>query len=132
MTYEEALRFIHESKKFGVKLGLNNIKELLKRLGSPDKCLKFVHVAGTNGKGTVASTVASILKEQGYRVGIYTSPFVYTFNERISINGDLISNDDLAFFSEKVKTVCGEMVKGGLQHPTEFEIVTAIGPFILL
>lgn len=127
MNYNEALDFIHGALKLGSKLGLSNIRELLRRLGSPDKKLKFIHVAGTNGKGTVTNVIARILIEQGYRVGIYTSPFVHYFNERIAINGKLIENEDIAFFTSLVKKACDDMVNDGLSHPTEFELVTALG-----
>ena len=127
MTYDDALNFIHSANKFGIKLGLDNIRELLKRLGNPDKDLKFIHIAGTNGKGTVTSTVASVLMCQGYKVGKYISPFVHIFNERISVNEQMISNDSLVKHTARVKKACSEMVSDGFTHPTEFEIVTAIG-----
>lgn len=126
MTYEEALAFIHGTYKFGSKLGLENIKTLLERLGSPEKELKFIHVAGTNGKGSTCAFVQSVLIEAGYKTGLYTSPFIETFNERIRVNHTLITSDELALLTEKVKIQVEHMVSQGLQHPTEFEVVTAV------
>lgn len=127
MNYDEALLFIHGVSKIGTKLGLENIKRLLSRLNDPQKDLKFIHVAGTNGKGTVCSTLSEILINDGYRVGLYTSPFIYDFCERMRVNGKNIEREDLARLTEKVKKTCEEIVAGGFAHPTEFEIVTAIG-----
>lgn len=123
MTYDEAMSFIHGSQKLGTKLGLHNIGELLTRLGRPDRQMEFIHVAGTNGKGTVTNALARILMSSGYRVGCYTSPFVNFFEERIAVNGEPISKDRLAEITARVKTECEKMEN----HPTEFEIVTAIG-----
>jgi dihydrofolate synthase/folylpolyglutamate synthase len=127
VNYQESLRFIHEIAKFGSKLGLENIRELLRRLGNPQKSLKFIHVAGTNGKGSVTASLASVLFEAGYTVGRYTSPFIYEFNERIAVNNKNIDNESLAEITTLVAEKCGEMVKDGFNHPTEFEVVTAIG-----
>ncbi|MBO4897758.1 MAG: bifunctional folylpolyglutamate synthase/dihydrofolate synthase [Clostridia bacterium] len=127
MNYDEALDFIHSVSKIGTKLGLENIKRLLMRLHNPQKDLKFIHVAGTNGKGTVCSTLSEILISEGYRVGLYTSPFIYDFCERMRVNGKNIERDDLARITETVKKTCEEIVADGFAHPTEFEIVTAIG-----
>lgn len=126
MTYEEAIAFIHGTYKFGSKLGLENIKILLDRLGSPQNKLKFVHVAGTNGKGSTCSFIHSVLVEAGYQTGLYTSPFIETFNERIRINHTLITEDELALFTNEVKLQIDLMVTEGFNHPTEFEVVTAI------
>lgn len=126
MNYEEAMTFIHETAHFGSKLGLENIRELLARLGNPQNRQKFIHIAGTNGKGTVTRTIAQILECEGYKTGIYTSPFIYEFNERIRIGGEYISDSDLARLCEKVAEKCSEMTAEGRNHPTEFEVITAI------
>ena len=126
MNYEEALHFIHNTTKFGSKLGLTNIRELLERLGNPHKSLKFIHVAGTNGKGSVTASLACVLLEAGYKVGRYTSPFIYDFNERIAVNNRNIDNESLARITGTVADKCSEMVKDGFNHPTEFEVVTAV------
>lgn len=126
MTYEEAIAFIHGTHKFGSKLGLDNIKTLLTRLGSPQNDLKFIHVAGTNGKGSTCAFIHSILVEAGYLTGLYTSPYIETFNERMRVNHTLIEPDELGILTAEVKDKIDEMVAEGLNHPTEFEVVTAI------
>ncbi len=126
-SYEDALAFVHGAAKLGSKLGLANIRELLTRLGRPQDKLSFIHVAGTNGKGTVSTSLAAVLRAAGYRVGAYTSPFVYRFNERIQIDGEEVSDAMLAKNTLLVKKACAEMVRDGLAHPTEFEIVTVVG-----
>ena len=127
MNYVDALLFIHTASKLGSKLGLHNISMLLERLGNPQDKLKFIHIAGTNGKGTVTKTISEILLRQGYKVGMYTSPFIYRFNERIMVNGVEIPDSEIAEITEKVKEKCDDMVRDGFSHPTEFEIVTAVG-----
>ncbi len=126
-TYKEALEFIHGSLKLGSKLGLSNIRELLSRLGSPQTRFTCIHVAGTNGKGTVSTSLAAVLRAAGYKVGAYTSPFVYRFGERIQIDGEPVSDEAIAQNTFLVKEACREMQEDGLAHPTEFEIVTAVG-----
>lgn len=126
MTYREALDYIHSLGKFGSKPGLERITEMLKLLGSPEDKLKVIHVAGTNGKGSTSLYIANILQSSGKKVGLYTSPFVTEFNERISVNGKNISNDDLAKYTEltleKAKLVFND------ENPiTEFEFITALG-----
>ena len=126
MTYREALDYIHSLGKFGSKPGLERITEMLKLLGSPEDKLKVIHVAGTNGKGSTSLYIANILHNSGKKVGLYTSPFVTEFNERISVNGKNISNDDLAKYTkltlEKAKLVFND------DNPiTEFEFITALG-----
>lgn len=126
MNYREAIEYIHGTKKFGSKLGLDNIRELLRLLGNPHNDLKFIHVAGTNGKGSTSSFIASILIEGGYKVGLFTSPYLEVFNERMRINNQDISDDSLAKMTLTVKEKVDEMLERGMAHPTEFEIVTAI------
>ncbi len=127
LTYEAAIAYIHDTNKFASKLGLENIRALLDRLGNPQDDLRFVHVAGTNGKGSTTAFISYALKAQGYRVGTYTSPFLQQFNERIQINHEPISDKSLAIHTTAVKEAIDDMVAAGLEHPTEFEIVTAIG-----
>lgn len=126
MNYKEALEYIHTTYRFGRKLGLENISKLLELLGKPQEKLNIIHVAGTNGKGSTCSFISRILQEGGYKVGLYTSPFLETFNERIRINGEDIKDDDLGRVTAIVKEKADEMVASGYNHPTEFEIVTAI------
>ena len=127
MTYEEALEYIHGTHKLGWKLGLQNITNLLDMMGNPHKKLKFVHVAGTNGKGSAVAYINRVLVESGYKTGMFISPYIERFTERIQVNGREIPEDDLARITEMVKHNVDEMLKKGLEHPTEFEIVTAIG-----
>ncbi|MFA5522904.1 MAG: folylpolyglutamate synthase/dihydrofolate synthase family protein [Tissierellales bacterium] len=126
MNYREALDYIHGTKKFGSKLGLHNISELLRLLGNPQNGLSFIHVAGTNGKGSASSFIANTLIEGGYKVGLFTSPYLEVFNERMRINNQDISDDSLAKITFSVKKKVEEMLNKGMTHPTEFEIVTAI------
>ncbi len=126
MNYNEAIEYIHGTLKFGSKLGLHNIGELLRLMGDPQKKLKFVHVAGTNGKGSTVAFISSILIEAGYRTGVYTSPFIQRFSERIKIGEAEISMDELAEITAYVKENVDKMLEMGENHPTEFEIVTAI------
>jgi dihydrofolate synthase/folylpolyglutamate synthase len=102
MTSEskEGIEYLLGLEKFGMKLGLDNVAELLERLGNPHKEFKSVHVAGTNGKGSVCAFVSSILREAGYKVGLYTSPHLVRLNERIQINGEEISDDRLGELAE--------------------------------
>ncbi|MFZ5969008.1 MAG: bifunctional folylpolyglutamate synthase/dihydrofolate synthase [Bacillota bacterium] len=127
MNYQEALDYIHGIYKFGSKLGLENITYLLELMGNPHKGLKVIHVAGTNGKGSTSSFIHSVLVKQGYKVGLYTSPFLEEFTERIRINHFNISKEDLGEITAFVKEKVEQMLLDGKSHPTEFEVVTAIG-----
>jgi dihydrofolate synthase/folylpolyglutamate synthase len=127
MNYQEALEYIHGTVKFGSKLGLKNITELLKRLDDPHKAFPSVHVAGTNGKGSVTSMTAKMLHKAGYKVGMFISPYLERFTERIQVNFEEIPQDDLARLTRLVREKVNEMVRDGFNHPTEFEIVTTLG-----
>ena len=126
MNYEEAMNFMQNTNKFGSVLGLDNIRELLERLGNPQDQLRVVHIAGTNGKGSTLAFLAGIFRESGYRAGRYVSPASFSYEERFRINEENISKKDLCFYMEKIKNVAEEMVKDGLSHPTMFEIETAL------
>jgi len=126
MDYKEALEYIHGTRKLGWKLGLTNITRLLSFMGDPHKKLKFVHIAGTNGKGSTAAFINSVLVQAGYRTGLFTSPYLERFTERIRLGHEEISEDDVASITCMVKEKVEEMVASGYNHPSEFEIVTAI------
>lgn len=126
MNYQEALSYINDKDKFGSRLGLSSIGKLLELLGNPHIGLNYLHVAGTNGKGSTSSYLANMLQSAGYKVGLYTSPFLERFNERIQINGLDIPDDILGRITSAVKEAADTMVEQGLEHPTTFEILTAI------
>ena len=117
---------IHEFNRFGMVLGLDRMEELLRRLGNPQDDLKVIHVAGTNGKGSVSKYLEEGLSACGYKMGLYTSPYIETFNERIRYDGADISDGDLEYYGQKVVSAAEAMVADGLDSPTEFEVVTAI------
>lgn len=117
---------IHEFNRFGMVLGLDRMEELLRRLGNPQDDLKVIHVAGTNGKGSVSKYLEEGLSACGYKMGLYTSPYIETFNERIRYDGADISDEDLEYYGQKVVSAAEAMVVDGLDSPTEFEVVTAI------
>lgn len=122
MNAQEAIAYIHSVFWKGSIPGLSRTQELLKKLGNPEKKLKFVHIAGTNGKGSTAAMTASILRKAGYRTGLYTSPYIYRFNERMQVNGEQISDQELAEITEYVKPFADSMA----ESPTEFELVSCI------
>lgn len=122
MTYEQALKYIHSVNWVGSKLGLARTQELLAKLGNPEKELKFIHIAGTNGKGSTAAMLASILEKAGYRTGLYTSPFINRFNERMQVNGVQIPDGTLAELTEYISPYADAME----DSPTEFELITAL------
>ena len=123
MTLDEALRYIHEVCWKGTIPGLERIQALLDAMGNPERKCKFVHVTGTNGKGSTCAMIASILRKAGYKTGLYTSPYLIRFNERIQINGEQISDADICELTEYVKPFAESI----FERPTEFEMVTAIG-----
>lgn len=124
MNYENSVKYIHSLLKFGMNLGLRRISALLKELGNPQEKLEFIHVAGTNGKGTTSTMLSSILCAAGKKTGLFTSPYVFDFCERIQINNKNIPHDDLSRVVEKVKNACDRLSSKGTE-PTEFEAITA-------
>jgi dihydrofolate synthase / folylpolyglutamate synthase len=138
LSYKQALSWLYGLQRFGIKLGLGNIQGLLDELGfgslgsargpravfggSPNISTKFIHVAGTNGKGSVCAMIDSICRAQGYRTGLFISPHLVTFRERIRINGDMISQDAVA----DGLTIIRNLVADWDSHPTFFEVTTAL------
>ena len=122
MNVNEAIEYIHSVFWKGSIPGLERTFELLEKMGNPQNDLKYVHIAGTNGKGSTASMTASILRKAGYRTGLYTSPYIYRFHERMQIDGEQISDEDLIEITEYVKPLADSME----QSPTEFELVCCI------
>lgn len=122
MTINEALDYIHAVDWRRSSLGLSRIDELLAQMGHPERTMKFVHVTGTNGKGSTCAILASVLRAAGYRTGLYTSPYIFRFNERMQIDGVPISDAELCAVTEEVRPLADGMA----DHPTEFEMVTAI------
>ncbi len=125
MNYEEAMQYIHGTLKFGSKLGLERIAGLMDLLGNPQKKLKFVHVTGTNGKGSTTAFISNILIDSGYKTGIFTSPYIQRFTERIKIDNNEIQPDELAEVIDHIKSKIEILLELGQEHPTEFEIITA-------
>lgn len=126
MNEKEAMEFIEESARYGIVPGLDSIRELCRRLGDPQSELKVVHIAGTNGKGSISAYIASVLKAGGYRVGRYISPVIFSYRERIQVGDRNITVKALCQGMERIKEVCQEMVSERLRHPTAFEIETAL------
>jgi len=126
MDYKQAVDYIHSTLKFGSKLGLQNMRKLLALMGDPHKKLKFIHIAGTNGKGSVVSYLSHILIENGLRVGTYTSPYIMVFNERIKLDFENIEDGELGLITTYVKEKIDMLLAKGENHPTEFEIITCI------
>ena len=122
MNYSEAIEYIHSINWTFCKPGLERIKILLDKLNNPQDSLKFVHVAGTNGKGSFCKMLQQALTLSGYKTGLFTSPYIKVFNERMQISGQMIDNDELALITEYVRPFADEMD----DKPTEFELITAI------
>lgn len=122
MTYDEALAFIHKVNPMFCNPGLERVRALCRALKNPQDELKFIHVSGTNGKGSTSAMLDSILRSAGYKVGLYTSPFILRFNERIRVDGEEIPDDDLARMTEIIRPIAEAMD----DKPTEFELITAI------
>ena len=122
MTAEQAIEYIHSVCWKGSIPGLSRTQNLLKLMGNPHENLKYVHIAGTNGKGSTAAMTANILQKAGYRTGLYTSPYIYRFNERMQINGAPISDEELAQITQWIQPLAQSME----ESPTEFELVSCI------
>lgn len=118
MNYNETLNYIHSLGNFSMPAGLERIKKALELLGNPQNDLKAIHIAGTNGKGSVSAMLSSVFKEAGYKTGLFISPFIINFRERIQINGEFISEKDLTEYAQRVRLTNVKL--------TEFEFITAV------
>ncbi|MFC0270179.1 bifunctional folylpolyglutamate synthase/dihydrofolate synthase [Metabacillus herbersteinensis] len=126
LHYEEAVNWIHSRLKFGIKPGLKRMEWMMERLGSPEKNISIVHVAGTNGKGSTIAYMQNILNEADYKIGTFTSPYLETFNERISLDGQPITDEEMLKLVNDIKPLVDELEKTELGGPTEFEIITTM------
>ena len=126
MDYIEALEYIHGIPRAPERTGLERMRSLMSHLGNPQEGLKFIHVAGTNGKGSTSRIISLILEKSGYRTGLYTSPFIEVFEERIQVDSRNIDHEALARLTERVRSEVPSVMAEGHFHPTEFEVVTAI------
>ena len=127
MNYLDSLYWIHERTKFGIKPGVKRVEWMLEKLNNPQQHIKGIHVGGTNGKGSTVAYLRAALVENNYEVGTFTSPFIETFNERISLNGYPISNDEIVELVSRVKPVSEALeVETELGNATEFEIITTM------
>ncbi len=126
MNYKEARVYLDEVSKYGSVLGLESIRELLRRLGDPQNELKFIHISGTNGKGSVLAYLSTILSGAGYRTGRYISPTLFSYRERIQVDGEYIEKESIACHVTAIAAAAEDMQKAGLPSPTVFEIETAL------
>lgn len=125
MNYEEAMRYVNGLSRFGMNLGLSRMTALLEKLGNPQNQLRFIHIAGTNGKGSTSTMLSNMLIHSGYCTGLFISPYVLCFRERMQVNGEMISEEE---FSECASLVCqhADEVAAEFESPTQFELETAI------
>ncbi len=125
--YKEAIEYIYNLNKYGIKLGLKNITCLLSLFNNPHLKIKTIHVAGTNGKGSTSAIIHSILQNAGYKVGLYTSPHLVSFQERMKINGEYITPEEVCSLLERLKPAIAKVAHmEGCQHPTFFEVITTM------
>ena len=129
-TYEEIVEAILEIPKFTTKNKLEHTKELLYRLGNPQKCFQVIHVAGSNGKGSVCAYIESVLRKAGKQTGLFTSPHLVCIEERFALNGKTCNREDFLSVADQVSQVANQMVSEGLPHPTFFEYIFAVGMLI--
>ncbi|GGK15919.1 bifunctional folylpolyglutamate synthase/dihydrofolate synthase [Caldalkalibacillus thermarum] len=125
-TAQEAIEWIHSLKHLGIKPGLKRMEWLMERLGHPERLLKCVHIAGTNGKGSTLAFMRHVLQEAGYQVGTFTSPYLIRFQNRIQVNGEDIADGHLVQVVNKIKPLVEELAQTELGSPTEFEVVTTL------
>lgn len=125
-SYTEALEWIHGTLRMGIKPGLMRMEWMLAKLDNPENKNKWVHIAGTNGKGSTLTFLRNVLEQSGYRVGTFTSPYIETFNERISVNGKPIEDEKIVLLCDRIKPLADELAQTEMGHPSEFEIITTM------
>ncbi|MBC2256129.1 bifunctional folylpolyglutamate synthase/dihydrofolate synthase [Listeria ivanovii] len=125
-TYEDAIKWIHGTLRLGIKPGLARMDYMMEKLNHPEKANKWVHIAGTNGKGSTLTFIRNCLEEAGYKTGTFTSPYIESFNERISINGVPVSDDMIVTLANRIKPLAEELKETFYGPPSEFEIITAM------
>jgi dihydrofolate synthase / folylpolyglutamate synthase len=125
-TYEEALNWIHSRLRLGIKPGLSRMEWMMERLGHPERRVKTIHIGGTNGKGSTVTFLRNILQSAGFEVGTFTSPYIEQFNERISVNGVPISDEEILELTNVIIPLANELEETELGGPTEFEVITAM------
>lgn len=125
-SYATAMNYIKDLCKFGSNYGLTRTERILEIMGNPHKKIKTIHVAGTNGKGSTTAMVSNMLIEGGYKVGMYTSPYLEEFEERIQINNENIPKDKLVSIVKEVASAVAKVIEEGYEHPTEFEVITCV------
>lgn len=126
MTFRETMDYVEELGKYGVRPGLANMENLMEKLGNPEKGLAFIHIAGTNGKGSVTAFISEILQQGGYRTGRYISPVIFEYREEIQVNKRPISRKELCRKMTIMREICRELTEEGKPHPTAFEVKTAM------
>lgn len=126
MSYEKTMEYMEHLQSYGIVPGLSNIRNLCEKLSNPQDTLRFVHIAGTNGKGSTLAFISTILQKAGYRVGRYISPTIFEYRERFQINGRMMTKKDLCRLTAVVKEACDLLVAEGKPHPTPFEVETAL------
>lgn len=126
MNYAEALLYLDELNTFGIRLGLVRMEELCARLGNPERCYATIHIAGTNGKGSVTQMMDAVCRAGSIRAGRYLSPHLISYTERVSVDGQTISEEAFAALLTRVRAAADEMVRAGHEHPTQFEALTAL------
>lgn len=125
-TYDETLEWIHGTLRLGIKPGLSRMEKMLELLGNPETKTKWIHIAGTNGKGSTLTLMRSILELEGYRIGTFTSPYIERFNERIAVNNVPVSDERIIELANRVFPIVEEVAKTDLGPPSEFEIITTM------
>lgn len=126
MNYQEAMEYVESLQQYGIVPGLDTMRQLCGRLGNPQDSLKFVHIAGTNGKGSVLAYVSTVLQTAGYKVGRFLSPTILDYRERFQINGKPVTKQGFCKYLGQVKETAERMAEDGMPHPTPFEIDTAV------